>query len=112
MSMSVSNAAGHRIGPGDSPKKTPLTTVQLLARAARAGSHIGAFCEQIHRHEGEPGIRRILGVLSLAKKFGPNAVEDACAAALELRIYEYRFVPSLSGAPTSADAPASRSFNP
>ena len=66
--------------------------MQLLARAARAGSHIGTFCHQIHRHEGEPGIRRILGVLSLAKKFGPNAVEDACAAALELRVYQYRFV--------------------
>jgi len=82
----------HRIEPGDNPKKTPITTVQLLARAARAGSHIGALCHEIHRHEGEPGIRRILGVLSLARKFGPNAVEDACAAALELRVYEYRFV--------------------
>jgi transposase len=82
----------HRIDPGDNPKKTPLTTVQLLARAARAGSNIGTFCEQIHRHEGELGIRRILGVLSLAKTFGPHAVEDACAAALELRVYEYRFV--------------------
>ena len=82
----------HRIEPGDNPKKTPLTTVQLLARAARAGSYIGTFCDQIHRHEGELGIRHILGVLSLAKKFGPNAVEDACAAALELRVYEYRFV--------------------
>jgi hypothetical protein len=82
----------HRIEPGDNPKKTPLTTTQLLARAARAGSQIGAFCEQIHHHEGEPGIRRILGVLSLAKTFGPSAVEDACAAALELRVYEYRFV--------------------
>jgi transposase len=82
----------HRIDPGDNPKKTPLTTVQLLARAARAGSHIGTFCDEIHRHEGELGIRHILGVLSLAKKFGPHAVEDACAAALELRVYEYRFV--------------------
>jgi transposase len=82
----------HRVEPEDNPKKTPLTTTQLLARAARAGSQIGAFCQQIHRHEGEPGIRRILGVLSLTKTFGPNAVEDACAAALELRIYEYRFV--------------------
>jgi transposase len=82
----------HRIEPSDNPNKTPLTTVQLLARAARAGSHIGAFCDEIHRHEGERGIRRILGVLSLAKKFGPHAVDDACAAALELRIYEYRFV--------------------
>ena len=26
------------------------------------------------------------------KKFGVHTVEDACAAALELRIYEYRFI--------------------
>jgi hypothetical protein len=82
----------HRVRPEDNPKKTPLTTVQLLARAGRAGSHIGAFCEAIHRHQGEAGIRRILGVLALAKKFGVTVVEDACAAALELRVYEYRFV--------------------
>jgi transposase len=82
----------HRIDPSDNPKKTPHSTVQLLARAARAGSHIGALCQQIHHHEGEPGIRRILGVLSLAKKFGTDATEDACAAAIELRVYQYRFV--------------------
>jgi transposase len=82
----------HRLHGGDRPKKTPLTTVQLLARASRAGPHIGAFCEAIHHHQGEAGIRRILGVLSLAKKFGVTAVEDACAAALELRVYEYRFI--------------------
>ena len=82
----------HRIRPEDNPKKTPFTTAQLLARAGRAGSHIGAFCEAIHHHQGEAGIRRILGVLSLAKKFGVPAVEDACAAALELRVYEYRFI--------------------
>lgn len=82
----------HRVRPEDNPKKTPVTTVQLLARAARAGSQIGAFCEAIHRHQGELGIRRIQGVLALAKKFGVVAVEDACAAALELHIYEYHFL--------------------
>jgi transposase len=82
----------HRIRPEDNPKKTPFTTAQLLARAGRAGSHIGAFCQAIHHHQGEAGVRRILGVLSLAKKFGVAAVEDACAAALELRVYEYRFI--------------------
>jgi transposase len=82
----------HRVRPEDNPKKTPFTTTQLLARAARAGSHIGTLCEAIHDHKGEPGIRGILGVLSLAKKVGVTAVEDACAAALELRVYEYRFV--------------------
>jgi hypothetical protein len=82
----------HRVRAEDNPKKTPFTTTQLLARAARAGSHIGTLCEAIHDHKGEPGIRGILGVLSLAKKLGVTAVEDACAAALELRVYEYRFV--------------------
>jgi hypothetical protein len=31
-------------------------------------------------------------VLSLAKKFGTAAVEDACAAALEMGVHEYHFV--------------------
>jgi transposase len=82
----------HRIHLEDNPKKTPLSTAQLLARAERAGAHIGAFCEALYRHQGAAGIRRILGVLSLAKRFGPKTADDACAAALELRIYEYRFV--------------------
>jgi transposase len=82
----------HRLHGGDHPKRIPFTTVQLLARAKRAGTQIGLFCEAIHRQQSEAGIRRILGVLSLAKKFGVSAVEDACAAALELGIYEYRFI--------------------
>src|SRR5207344_519589 len=47
----------HRLRPEDNPQKTPRTTFQLLARAARAGVHIGVFCDPIHRHRGEPGIR-------------------------------------------------------
>jgi transposase len=82
----------HRIQPEDNPKKTPFTTAQLLARAARAGSQIGIFCKALHDHKGEPGVRGILGVLSLARKFGVTRVEDACSAALELRVYEYRFI--------------------
>ena len=42
----------HRIRPEDNPKKTPFTTAQLLARAGRAGSRIGAFCEAVNRHQG------------------------------------------------------------
>ncbi len=37
-------------------------------------------------------MRHILGMLSLAKKYGAATVDDACAAALELGIYQYRFV--------------------
>jgi transposase len=82
----------YRFRNEDRPKKTPLSTMQLLRRTARAGVHIGAFCDVIHRQQGELGIRRILGVLSLAKKYGVDAVDDACSAALELGVHEYRFV--------------------
>lgn len=82
----------YRINTEDYPNKTPLSTVRLLARAAHAGAHIGQLCNAIHDEQGEPGIRRILGVLSLAKKHGVSALEDACAVALELGARQYRFV--------------------
>ena len=37
-------------------------------------------------------MRRILGVLALGKKYGSAGVNDACAAALELGVANYRFV--------------------
>jgi len=82
----------YRVKNEDYPRRTPLGTLQLLARAERAGTHIGALCQAIHRAEGELGARRILGVLALGKKFGLAAVEEACTAALELGVHEYRFV--------------------
>ena len=84
---------GHfRIRNEDRPKPTPLTTLSLLARTARVGKHIGELCQQIHQRDGETGARRILGVLSLAKKYGPANVDFACAAALEMEVPTYRFV--------------------
>ena len=82
----------YRIQEEDRPKRTPLRTSQLLWRAGRAGSHIGALCDAIHRQQGEVGVRRILGVLSLAKKYGAAAADEACATALEMGVQEYRFV--------------------
>ena len=82
----------YRIKEEDHPKRTPLRTSQLLWRAGRAGSHIGALCDAIHHAQGEVGVRRILGVLSLAKKYGTAAVDGACAAALDMGVQEYRFV--------------------
>src|SRR5438445_3610943 len=82
----------YRIKKEDRPQHMPLQVSQLLWRAGRAGSHIGTLCHLIYSQLGEAGIRRILGVLALAKKFGTAAVEDACAAALEMGVHEYRFV--------------------
>ena len=82
----------HRIDERDRPSRTPPSTMNLLRRARSAGPSIGALCEQIHAHDGESGVRRILGVLSLARKNGAPVVEDAAKAALDLGAPTYRFV--------------------
>jgi transposase len=83
---------GYRIKNEDYPKRMPFSTAQLLHRAGRAGTQIGVLCVAIYQRQGEAGIRRMLGILSLAKKYGTVAVEDACTAALEIGVPEYRFV--------------------
>lgn len=83
---------GHRIRPEDRPRRTPPHTIELLARAHKAGASIGALCESIHQRKAETGLRRIQGVLNLAKKYGSAACDNACAAGLELGVAEYRFV--------------------
>ncbi|MFZ0743778.1 MAG: IS21 family transposase [Terracidiphilus sp.] len=82
----------HRIRDADRPRRTPPPLLQLLARAHKAGASIGAVCDAIHARQGELGMRRIQGVLQLVKQYGSAASDDACAAALELRVPEYRFV--------------------
>jgi hypothetical protein len=62
----------HRIEDADRPARTPSSTMALLARARQAGAHLHTVCTYIHEHEGAAGVRRILGVLALAKRYGPS----------------------------------------
>jgi transposase len=82
----------YRIKEEDRPPRTPFSTNQLLTRAGHAGANIGTLCQAIHGRQGQVGVRRILGVLSLTKKFGAAVVDEACSAALEMGIHEYHFV--------------------
>ena len=82
----------HRIADADRPARTPASTVALLARARHAGPHLHTVCTYIYDHEGAAGVRRILGVLSLAKQYGPAAADDAAKAALELQVPTYHFL--------------------
>ena len=82
----------HRIAADDRSARIPPKTLALLAAAKRAGPAISTVCDHIHRHEGAAGVRRILGVLSLARKHGPAVVEHAATAALELGVPTYRFL--------------------
>src|SRR5271166_2558569 len=66
----------HRIHDEDRPRRTPLSTQQLLHRAEKAGKHIGQLCHAMHAKHGELAVRRILGTLALAKKYGIASTDD------------------------------------
>jgi len=82
----------HGFAPQDRSPRTPLHVHQLVWRSQQAGSHIGTFCRALHQCQGPVAVRRIQGVLALAKKCGAPAVDKACALALEMRVYQYSFV--------------------
>jgi transposase len=82
----------HRIHEQDRSQRTPLSTQQLLARAGKAGPSLGVFCQRLFDNDGQVAIRRIQGVMAMAKRYGAATAEDACKLALEMGVYQYRFV--------------------
>jgi transposase len=82
----------HRIHDEDRSKRTPLSTEQLLARTRKAGLSIGAFCQMLFEINGQTAIRRIQGVMAMAKRYGVASTEEACKLALEMGVYQYPFV--------------------
>ena len=79
----------------DRPRRTPPKTITLLTRADLAGPNVGALCNRLLEQDGPPAERRILGILQMAAKHGDDAVEEACATALEVGAPTYRFVKRL-----------------
>jgi transposase len=82
----------HRVDDADRPTRTPAKTLALLDRARTAGPSIGALCAHLHRTEGVLAPRRILGVLALARKYGPALTDEAAHFALEAGAPSYRFL--------------------
>ena len=64
------------------PSREPTTPARTSARSAKPSIS----------DEGELGVRRILGVLSLAKKYGVAAVEMPAPPRWKSGVAEYRFV--------------------
>lgn len=78
-----------RIRPEDYSKQTPLRVSQLLWHTSRAVARIGTLCEAIHRQQGEVGVRRMLAVLSLAKKSNGQAHFVGQSSAMYQRAFPY-----------------------
>ena len=84
----------HRIADDDRPARTPRSTEQLLVRCASLGHHAGALAEQTYHRDGVVSIRRIQGLLGLARTHGAAMTDDGCRVALEVGLPDnpYRFV--------------------
>src|SRR5437899_8028310 len=74
----------YREHPDDRPRRTLPTTLQLLARAATIGPHVGQLATTLQADDALRAVRRIQGLLALARKYGAAAVDAACAVALDL----------------------------
>ena len=64
----------------------------LLASAERIGPQTKALCQQVFDTEGRPGQRAMWGIVGLSRKYPARLVEQACAHAIDNRIYRYKHV--------------------
>ncbi|MCP1779351.1 hypothetical protein ABIF68_009973 [Bradyrhizobium japonicum] len=67
-------------------------TAVLLASAERIGPQTRALCQQVFDTEGRPGQRAMWGIVGLGRKYPARLVEQACAHAIDNRIYRYKHV--------------------
>jgi transposase len=73
------------------------THKRVIKEAARVGVHASLLVETIMRSRRHPeqGFRSCVGILRLAKTYGPDRLEDACERALEIGAHAYSSVHSL-----------------
>jgi transposase len=73
------------------------TPGRIVAWAEKNGPATGEFINELllTRPHPEQGFRSALGVMGLAKKYGPQRLEAACARALALRSFSYSSVASI-----------------
>jgi transposase len=69
---------------------------ELIDRAKALGPSIGQWAEALHQQRGVTGVRPILGLLGLVKKFPVPILDDACAAAHRHGAYRLRTVRQLA----------------
>ena len=83
---------GYREDPADRPRRTAPGTLALLARAAAVGPRVGQLATTLHADDPLRAVRRIQGLLALARTHGAVPVDHACAVALDIGGPSYHFV--------------------
>jgi transposase len=83
--------------PNSHRRYAQWTPSRIVAWAQKNGPSTAAFIEALmaSRPHPEQGFRSALGVLRLAKTYGPERLESACARALTLHSFSYKSVESM-----------------
>ena len=86
---------GHR--PKSHQRHLEWTPSRLIRWGATLGQHTGELVAHILKSKPHPeqGYRACLGLLGLARRYGPERVEAACTRALRSRATTYRSVKSI-----------------
>ena len=91
-SARAARLASHRTTTIDRRGRRRARVALLAPRDDRRPAHQRRLRRTSTSTTAPPGVRRILGVLALAKKHGPAVVDDAAKAALDLGVPTYRFL--------------------
>lgn len=91
----------HTTDPAHMPRShrehASWTPSRIIEWAAQTGPATAALVQAViaARPHPEQGYRAALGIIRLARRYGPDRLEAACARALHLRSYSYRSVESI-----------------
>ena len=72
--------------------RNAVRVVEVVGPRHHDGQNIGELCRSLYEREGRIAVRRILGVLSYAKKYGAATCDEACELAMETGSGTYHFV--------------------
>jgi hypothetical protein len=90
--LPVTGKGKRRIADADRPVQTPLPVMRLVDRVGAIGEHCGGFALAMERERGAVAARALFGVLDLARRYEPAAVEEACRFANLAGSTNLRFV--------------------
>jgi transposase len=88
----VTGKGQRRIVEADLPKQTPPRVLDLVGRIAHFGPSCAIFARAVENERGVLAARTLFGVLDLARRYGPEALERACALAVAAHTWRYRFL--------------------
>jgi hypothetical protein len=90
--LPVTGKGKRRIADADRPVQTPLPVMRLVERVGAIGEQCGGFALAMERERGALAARALFGVLDLARRYAPAAVEEACRFANLAGSTNLRFV--------------------